>query len=64
MTQSKAWSKNGGELGPELPPPGPVYIVTEIGYGPSGLYDEDPLYEEKRGVVAFLSRLVRRKLNW
>ena len=42
----------------KLPPPGPVYIISETGYGPQGLFDketESEAWQPLRRLRDFLS---------
>lgn len=62
MTQATG-SSDEHEDGVAIPPRGSVDIVTDIGFGPRGNYDEDPLHRdgEKLSTLAYLWRILRTK---
>ena len=56
MSQPETPQEQKNEGLPELPPPGPVYVISETGFGPSGRFasEEEVDKQAKRW----------RLLNW
>ena len=66
MTQARPSPGQHNDPENALPPPGPVYVISETGFGPTGLFDSEEAVDERMRqwrLLNWLSKHFRRAVS-